>query len=121
MPHGAGHERGHAGAETGLLPLRSHPEIDVVPQPIVGIDVPRANVRSSVLCKLQIHGVDVDDTIPLRTSGLDVESSVADAGQDASTFREYPDTVVFASGAEAEEVQSEDSPEKAIFDEFVRQ
>jgi hypothetical protein len=64
VPQGTGSKCHETGAEAGLLTTGRDAQIDVVPEPVVGVYVPPAEVSSRVLGRLDSPGVNVLQTVP---------------------------------------------------------
>jgi hypothetical protein len=80
VPESTRNEGCQCGPETGLLALRCDTEIHVVLQPVVGVDVPKAQVGASILRALDLHRHDIGETVPFWTVCLWVNTVVADTG-----------------------------------------
>lgn len=119
VPESAGDESGHAGAETGFLAFRRDAQVDVVFQPVVGVDVPVAEVSVAVLREFDARGFDVGQAVPAWAAGTGVDAFVADAGKDAGAFGQGPDAVVFHARDEAHHVKVEDAHGEAVGGEGV--
>lgn len=83
MPERARDKRRHASAETRLLTLWSHPKVDVITEPHVGVDVPVSEISMTVLGEFDGQRLDVLESVPIGFSGLGVDALVADAGKNA--------------------------------------
>ena len=113
VPEGAGRKGRHAGAEARFFALRGDAQIDVVPQPVVGVLVPAAQVCMGILGRLQAPRIHVFQAIPKDLAGLGVEAVVPHAGEDAGALGEGPHAVVLHSRGEAKQVQDPDAAEEA--------
>lgn len=112
VPESASHERSHARSESWFLSLRSDPQIHVIPQPMVGVDVPVAQICVAVLCKLHTSRLDVGQTTPVRFASLWIQTFVTDSRQDAGPFGQSPHAVVLHSLDEVQHVEVIHPPEK---------
>lgn len=121
MPEGRGNKGGHTGTESRFLALGGHPQIHVVPEPEVGVDVPVSEVGMSVLGELDAQRLHVLEAVPVDTAGLGVNTLVADTGENASTFGQMPDAVVFHASSKANHVQIVETLEEVMLHILVTQ
>ena len=121
MPERAGDESGQSGPETRLLALGRHSKIHVVPQPMVGIDVPESEVGTSVLGRLDLPRLDVGESVPLGTICCWIKAIVSNTAKNASTFGEAPDTVILHSSSQSEHIKLPHSAKEVVFHVVVAQ
>jgi hypothetical protein len=121
MPHGTSKEGGHGSKETRLLARRGYPQVYVVPQPVIRVDVPGCDVSSSILGQLQFERLDIDQAIPTSPPSFRVDSSIPNPGEDAGTFRQRPYSVELRSHGETEGMQEKHSLQEAVLEELVRE
>lgn len=105
MPECTGSEGGHAGSETRFLAARRDAQVDVVPEPVVGVDVPITQVGPSILGGLDPPRVDVLKSIPGYPPRHRIDSLIAEARKDASAFCQRPDAVILQSRCETKHVE----------------
>lgn len=119
MPQGTGSKGHEAGAEAGLLAAGGDAQVDVVAEPVVGVDVPAAEVASRVLGRLDGPGVNVLQAVPRDPARGGVHAVVAQAGEDAGALGQVPDAVVLEARREAHHVEGPDPAGEAVPDERV--
>lgn len=114
MPESTSDESGESRAEAWLLSFGSDSQVYVIPQPVIGVDVPESQVGTCILCCLDLPGHNVGQAIPFRTTGLRINAVVSDTAKNASALGQTPDTVVFHASYQAEHVKLPHSPQEAI-------
>jgi hypothetical protein len=119
VPKCARDERRKSSPETRLLSLGRDPEIHVVPQPVVCVYVPEAEISTSILRCLNLPWLDVGEPIPFCTIGGWIDAIVTDATENACTLRQAPDTVVLHACGKAQHVKLPHPAEEAIFHVLV--
>lgn len=121
VPERARKERCESCAESGFLAYWCDAEVDVVSEPVVGIDIPVADVVVDILCQFNLEGLNVGQTIPCRLSGLWIYASVTDACEDAGSFGECPDTIVLRALSDSEQVELKHSSKEVVLHVLVGQ
>lgn len=113
MPKSACDERRHTGAEAGFLAFGRHSQVYVVPEPVIRVDVPVAQICMAVLRELHARRLDIRQTVPIRSACPWVKSLVANTRQNTGSLSESPDAVEFHARDEAHHMKVIDAPEEA--------
>lgn len=119
MPESAGGECSQCGTKTRLLATGSDAQVDVVAQPLAGVDVPVIEVRLGVLRSLHAHRTDVLEPIPRHLARGRINAVEAQAAKNACAFRHHPDTIVLGARRDTNHVQEEKADEEVVAHEAV--
>lgn len=119
VPECARYKRGHAGTEARFLAARRNAKIHIISKPIVGVDIPIAEIGSGVLCTFHSPWIYILESIPRHFAGDRIYPSEAQAGENAGAFRKSPDTVIFEARSKIEHMKNPDSIKETVCHVFV--
>lgn len=94
MPNGTRRECRQTRAEPRLLPHRSDPQVHVVAQPRIRLDVPVSQIRTRVLRQLHAQRIDIRSPVPRNLARDRVDAVIPNARQDARALGHGPHAIV---------------------------
>lgn len=94
MPNSTRHKRRHRAAESGFLAPGGDAQVDVIPEPFIGILVPGLQVLFTVLGCFEGEGGNVCHAIPTQRTVGEVAVE-CETREHAGAFRHFPDAIVF--------------------------